>query len=141
MGYGSIARILTRAAIVAAVLPAAIFPAFAQQPSWRAASRAGDQQAFIDTTSIRRTGDRVRFLREIRMSGIRQFQGGERYDRIGAVIEVDCQARTLVTISLYAKLGDATIASGDGDDEIEPVRPGTNADTDLRAACFNQWPE
>lgn len=117
------------------------FPATAQQQTWREASSSGDRTAFIDTASIQREGDKVRFWREVRSSAPMRFDSGESYDRLGAHMEVDCRARTLVNLEVYAKLGDQVIASGAGGGGVEAVAEGSTADTDLRAACFNEWPD
>lgn len=128
------------AAAVAAALVTLGFPASAQQQGWRPASSNGEQRAYIDTASIRRDGDLVRFTREIRMGRIHQFGSGARYDILGALMEVDCRARTLRSLEGYLKLGDAVVLREEGDGGMEPVRPGTTADTDLRAVCFDDWP-
>lgn len=127
------------ASALAAMFLAAM-PAAAQQRNWRAASSAGSQRAFIDTASIARDGDKVRFMREIRMDEPRQFDSGQRYDRIGSLIEADCRARTLQSLEIYASLGEEVIVRGEGDREVDTVQAGSTADTDLRAACFDEWP-
>ncbi|HYD14691.1 MAG TPA: surface-adhesin E family protein [Allosphingosinicella sp.] len=136
---GQILKSAMPAAACLAALLATALPASAQE-SWRPASRAGQQRAFIDTSSLRRTGDKVRFRREIRMGETRSFSDGTRYDRIGSFMEMDCRARTLQTLEAYAMLGAAVVVRQDGDGQIEPVRAGSTADADLRAACFNEWP-
>lgn len=132
-------RAISAVALLAALFALAI-PASAQQQSWRPASRAGERQAFIDTSSIRRDGDRVRFVREIRGGEISQLQSGERFNVIGAVMEVDCRARTLRNLELYIRLDEAMVGRAEANGNVEPVQPGSTADTDLRAACFNEWP-
>jgi hypothetical protein len=124
--------------VVALVAPA--FPASAHQESWRPASSNGTAQAYIDASSMRRDGDRVRFVREVRMGSVQQFEDGRRYDVLGALMEVDCRARTLRNLEGYARLGNATVATEFSDGNAEPVQPGSTADTDFRAACFNEWP-
>lgn len=117
----------------------ASLPATAQQQSWRQSSTSGEQTAYIDTATIRRDGDKVRFWREVRSAAPMTFETGERFDRLGAHMEVDCRARTLVNLEVYAKLGEEEIGRGPGDGAVEPIADGSTADTDLRAACFNQW--
>ncbi len=125
------------AAALAASMP---FPASAQPQTWRQGSSSGGQAAFIDTASIERAGDKVRFWREVRTAQPALFESGERYDRIGSLLEVDCRARTLRNLRIYAKLGDTLIFESGEASELEAVEAGTTADTDLRAACFNEWP-
>lgn len=127
--------LLPLAAAMLAPLPAA-----AQQQTWRQASSSGDRTAYIDTASIQRDGDKVRFWREVRSPAPVRFDSGESFDRLGARMEVDCRARTLVNLEVYAKLGDQLVVSGAGDGTVEPIETGSTADTDLRAACFNEWP-
>ena len=115
-------------------------PASAHQENWRPASSNGTAQAYIDTSSMRRDGDRVRFVREVRMGSVQQFEDGRRYDVLGALMEVDCRARTLRNLEGYARLGSETVATEFSDGNVDPVQPGSTADTDLRAACFNEWP-
>lgn len=127
-------------AALALVLIAQALPAAAQQANWRRGSSAGGQSVLIDTTSIQRDGDKVRFMRELRLRETRQLEGGASYDRIGALMEADCRGRTLRALEIAAKMGETTVFSGEGDGEADPARPGSTADIDLRAVCFNEWP-
>lgn len=126
-----------------AALPVAIVAAPPQQPSWRAMSGSGED-AYIDTASIARDGDRVRFWREIRLGApVEGGPGGQAYDRIGGRMEVDCRARTMRTLEMYTKLGGRTTSSSPASGEglrPEAVRRGGSAEADLRAVCLNQWP-
>lgn len=125
-------------AAIALSLPA---PAAAQQaPNWRAASSGNAQAAFIDTNSIVRSGDKVRIVREVRSREPMAFDDGTRFDSLGSLIEFDCRANTLRTIEVWVRLGSRELVRGPGDNQIDAVRPGTTAATDLRAACFDEWP-
>lgn len=129
------------AALSATLLATGVASAQQQQHYWRPASSAGDGRAFIDTLSIQRTGDQVRFLREIRFNPARQFDDGQQFDRLGAVMEFDCRAHTLRNISLYSKLGDRVITEApSSSSDAEPIDAGTTAETDFRAVCLDQWP-
>ncbi len=82
----------------------------------------------------------MRFWREVRSASPRTFQGGERYDRLGARVEVDCRARTMSSLEVYAKLGDRVIGGGAASGRVDPIEAGSTADSDMRAVCFNDWP-
>jgi hypothetical protein len=47
---------------------------------------------------------------------------------------------TLRAIRMRASLGATLLASGDTDEPAQNAAPGTTAETDLRSACFNDWP-
>ena len=70
----------TKGSIV--VLAAALAASPAQAQNWRASSKAAGASAFIDTGSIRRDGDRVTFLREVRFAEPRTLQGEVLFDRL-----------------------------------------------------------
>lgn len=128
-------RILVTAAWIAIGLAS---PAAAE--TWRASSSTDEAAGFIDVESIRREGDRASFWREIRWPEVRSMSDGRRYDRIAAHYEADCRGRTLQLTAFRTKLGAEVVLSHDGRGEVEAVTPGTAADTDLRAACFDEWP-
>jgi hypothetical protein len=130
-----------RAAIAAAASAAALLAAPAAAQTWRASSSTDDARAFIDTETIRREGDRVLFWREVRWPKARQLDSGLRYDRIAAHYEGDCRAMTLRTVEVARKLRDRVVLADEFRGELEIVRPGTTAETDIRAACFGEWPE
>lgn len=108
--------------------------------TWRASSKGQGAAAYIDTDSIQRSGDEVRFRRELRWDEPRTFENGTRFDRIAALYVADCRAMTLRAINMSAALGDKVLFSGDSNEAAEKAAPGTTAETDLRSACFNQWP-
>ncbi len=137
MNFVSMVRILLPGVILTAVLP--VLPAAAQQASWRASSSSGDQSAFIDTASITRDGDRVRFLREVRGT-TRSFPDGRRYDRLGSRMEIDCRAGTARNLELYANLGETTVAREAVGDDAQTIQSGSTLDADRRAVCANEWP-
>lgn len=128
----------TKILAVAALL-APVAAASAQAPEWRLASSDGDNQAFIDTASIRRDGDKVRFWREIRTPEPVTLEGGLRFDRLGSLGEVDCRARTRRTLELYAKLDGEEIARGEDTGEVEPIVPASTGETEMRAVCLGEW--
>lgn len=150
MFQGSVARRLTAAFSFIAALALPALPAGAQQPqegalpqggTWRQASGSGGQSGYIDTASMQRTGDRIRFWREIRTREPQNFRDGQSFDRLGASIEVDCRARTFRTIELYAKLGEQLVGRTDAEDrEAREVPAGTTTEAEFRAVCFNEWP-
>jgi hypothetical protein len=120
-------------AVLAAAAPA-------QAETWRSSSSGMGAVAYIDTDSIRRDGDRVSFWREVRWPEARTLDSGGRFDRIAARYEGDCRAMTLRPIEIRAKLAGEIVFSGDSTAEVETPPPGTNGHTDLRAACFGDWP-
>ena len=123
---------------IALGLLAAAAPARAE--TWRASSSDGNASAFIDADSIVRTGDQVRFRRELRWPEVRLLGNRLRYNRLLADYEGDCRAMTLRSLSVAAKLDDEVVLAGEGSGEIEQARPGSTAEVDLRSACFGEWP-
>jgi hypothetical protein len=124
--------------LIAAVSLGLASPAPAE--NWRASSGGQGATAYIDTDSIQRSGDEVRFWREVRWPAPRAFEDGTRYDRIGALYVADCRAMTLRAIRMRAALGATILAEGDTEEPTQNAGPGTTAETDLRSACFNDWP-
>jgi len=134
----SAARGAIGASVLSILLLASIPPVAAQQRTWRSSSHQGGDRTFIDTSSIRRDGAKVRFLRELRFA---EPQGvGSGFDRLLSLIEVDCEARTIQTLERTVKLGEEVVASGSDYEDPQPVRRRTTADVDLRAVCFDDWP-
>lgn len=124
-----------------AVLAFALAGTAAAQPqNWRASSASDEAQGYIDTDSIDREGDRVRFWREIRFGQVQSTDSGERFDRIAAHYEGDCRLKTLRSMTLRVRLGGRLVFEGEDTGETEAVSPGSAGDADLRAACFNEWP-
>lgn len=117
---------------------AAAAPAHAE--SWRLSSRSGAASAYIDADSIRRDGDRVTFVREVRWPEPRTLQGDKRFDRMRAVYEAGCKAMTLQSLAIEARLGDAVLLSAGERGKLETVQPGSTAAADLAAACHGRWP-
>jgi len=127
-----------RALGLAVAILAAAGPAGAE--TWRSASSGLGATAYIDTDSIRRDGDRISFWRELRWREVRALDSGRRFDRLAALYEGDCRAMTLRPIEIRARLGETVVLSGRSGGEVENPPPGTNGHTDLRAACFGDWP-
>lgn len=134
-------RIVAWAAFLAApaLVVAAADPAGAQERAWRRSSASPGAAAFIDTRSIRREGDRVRFDRELRFDPPRTFSNGAPFDRILAREEGDCKARTLREGAMTVRLGDKVVVQFSSKGKTEAVVPDSNADIDLQAACFGKW--
>ena len=127
-----------RGSAIAIAMLAAATPAAAE--NWRASSSTGpDAAAFIDTDSIRRSGDRVTFWREVRWAEPRTLPGGTRFDRVATHYEADCRAMTLQSMRMRALMGADAIFDDSERGEIERITEGTTAHTDLRAACFDEW--
>ena len=122
------------------VLVAALAAAPAAAENWRASSKTGDAAAYIDTDSIRRTGDRVTFVRELRFEAPRPLGENLKFDRLQALYDGDCKAMTLQSIELRAKLADTIVLSAAERGKVDSAKPGSTAETDLKAACFDQWP-
>lgn len=113
----------------------------AHAENWRRSSGTDEANAYIDTETIRRSGDRVTFAPEIRWPGPRQLSDGKAYDRIAAIYEGDCAAMTVRLVRFQVKLRTSIVVAGDGTGEIEPAAPGSTVEGDLRAACRGQWPD
>lgn len=130
---------MTGAKIAVAVAALAAAPAAAE--SWRLSSGDGEARAYIDTDSLRREGDRVTFWREVRWPEVRSLDSGLRFDRIAALYEGDCRAMTLRSLRISARLQAAEVYAAEDEGETEPALPGSNAEGDLRSACFGDWPD
>jgi hypothetical protein len=66
---------------------------------------------------------------------------GERFDRMEALIEVQCRAKTYRYLRQRAKLGDVLIYDGkDPENSAQAIEPGSTVDAELRAVCFDDWP-
>jgi hypothetical protein len=114
-------------------------PALAEK--WREAASSGDVVGYIDTDAIKRKGDKIRFWSEVRFPEPQTAPTGHRFDRMAALIEVDCRAKTYRSLRNRANLGDRLIYEGKvANDSADPVTPGTNADVELRSVCFDDWP-
>jgi hypothetical protein len=107
---------------------------------WRASSSAGKVIAYIDTDAIRRKGDDVWFWRELRWPETQTLENGVRYDRAAAQFKADCRTMTFVSLRNRLNLGDRLLFDGkDDNDEVHVAEPGSTAEADLRAVCFNDW--
>lgn len=129
-----------RRAISAITLLLAMASAPARSENWRESSSMGDVVGYVDTDGIKRDGDKVRFWTEVRFPQPQTAPTGERFDRMAALVEINCRAKTYRHLRNRANLGDRLIYEGKVPKEPpEPVRPGTNADFELRAVCFDDW--
>lgn len=108
--------------------------------NWRPSSGTGEVIAYIDTDAIRRKGDEVRFWRQLRLPEPRTGPGGVRFDRAAALFKANCRTMTFQSLRNRASLGGRQVFDGkDDNDEIHQAEPGSNAEADLRAACFDDW--
>lgn len=113
-------------------------PALAE--NWRKAGSMGDVVGYVDTDDIKRDGDKVRFWTQIRYPEPQGLPSGHRFDRMAALVEIDCTAKTYRTLRTRANLGDRLVYSGKvRKDPLSPVRPGTNVDAQRRAVCLDDW--
>lgn len=130
-----------KATVAVLVLSLAPGPALAQpEPTWRQASGGDGLTAYLNTSSISRTGDKAQVWRELRSVQPRPLGTDGQYDTIGSLIEFDCRGKTLRTLRVYVKLGGRTIVEGPEEGGVEPIAHGSTAETDFRAVCFNEWP-
>ena len=124
--------------VVPLLLALASSPALSE--TWRKSSSTGGGAGYIDTDAIERDGDNIRFWTEIRFPEAQAAPTGHRFDRMGALVEIDCREKTYRTLRNRANLGDRLIYQGKvPKDAPNPIRPGTNVDAQLRAVCFNDW--
>jgi hypothetical protein len=131
------AEALAAALLLAA--PADAQPAPAPQPNWRVSARDSDFSDVIDTASIRRDGDKVRFTYESRFASPR-VNDGTTFDTLGVTEEMDCRARTTRLVELYFVLAGRELrrAQSNGAD-VMAVEPGTLLDAHYQAVCLNRW--
>jgi len=130
-----------RCAIFAITLLLAVASSQARSENWRESSSIDDVVGYIDTEGIKRHGDQVRFWMEVRFPEPQTAPTGHRFDRMAALVEINCRAKTYRHLRNRANLGDRLIYEGKvPNDPAEPVTPGTNADFELRAVCFDDWP-
>jgi hypothetical protein len=138
MRLGASAR--AAAATLLLVLVSGAVPAAAQTENWRPSSRGGVARGYIETNSISRDGDIVRFWREIRFPSSRMLGSDVTYDRLAALYEGDCRGETLRPLSVRARLGERIVWKDEEAGEADRVERGSAGYVDLRAACFNEWP-
>ena len=121
-------------------LSLALSSSMAQSENWRVSSSGNGAVAYIDTDSIQPKGDRVRFWRELRWPEPQLMPSGTSYDRLAGLFEADCRARTLRSLRNRLRLGTRVVFDAkDRNDAPDVMKPGSNGETDLRAACFNEW--
>lgn len=114
-------------------------PALSQ--TWRQVSKVGQVLGYIDTDSLKRDGDKVRFRMEVRFPITQGTPAGRRYDRIASLVEIDCRVKTYRLLRIGAKVGEISVFGGKSPDRsANPIRPGTAADDEMRAVCSDQWP-
>ena len=113
-------------------------PAGASAENWRVASADEQSVQYIDADTIDRSGERIRFIREIRLDRP-QFVEGFRFDRVIQLAEVSCSQRLLYPLSTTAWLDDRQVHSEGPWDDAEAMRPGTNLGGTHDAVCSNRW--
>jgi hypothetical protein len=120
------------------LLTAASAPALSE--NWRATGSTGGAVGYVDTDSVKRQGDEVRFWTEIRYSEPQSLPAGKLFDRMAALVEIDCRAKTYRSVRIRANLGGRLVHQGKiPNDRPDPVRPGTNIDAQMRAVCLGDW--
>lgn len=108
--------------------------------TWREVAKVNDVSGYIDTDDIKRDGDKVRFWMELRLPAPRTAPTGERFDRMAAMVEINCRSKTYRALRYRASMDGRTIHEGKSPGRsARPVRPGTAADNEMRAVCFNDW--
>lgn len=129
-----------RGKVIALVLLVAMLGSPARSENWRPSSGTGEVIAYIDTDAIRRKGDEVRFWRQLRLPEPQTLPNGARFDRAAALFKANCRTMTFQSLRNRAHLGDRLLFDGKDDNhEIHTAEPGSNAEADLRAACFDDW--
>jgi hypothetical protein len=130
-----------RQAIFAVPLLVAMGSSPALSENWRQMGTIGDSIGYIDRDSIKRSGDKVRFWREVRRPEPETAPTGHRFDSSAVLIEVNCRAKMFRYLRQRAKLGDRIIYDAkDPNDALQAIGPGSVIDTELRAVCFDEWP-
>lgn len=125
--------------VVPLVLAMVSSPALSE--NWRQMGTVGNSVGYIDMDSIKRSGDKVRFWRDVRSPEPETAPTGHRFDSRAVLIEVNCRAKMFRYLRLRAKLGNRLIYDAkDPNDSLQAARPGSVIDTELRAVCFNDWP-
>ncbi|MEA3051853.1 MAG: hypothetical protein QOG72_756 [Sphingomonadales bacterium] len=109
--------------------------------NWRQLSGGSDGGSYIDTDAITRKGDKSRYWREVRFPEPQTAPTGDRFNRMAALIEVNCRAKTFRYLRQRANLGDVVIYDEkDQDDSRQAIEPGSYVHAELRAVCFGEWP-
>ena len=121
-------------------------PASAER--WRIVARAGEVTSYVDMTSVRRLGNRVRYWAEIRYPSA-QPGGTVRFERIGYfqervpiyfdrvryLIEADCIERQYRVVRSRSLFEGRIIRSDGSDGASHRAARGTLADIVLDVAC------
>lgn len=108
--------------------------------NWREVAKNGGVAGYIDMDAIKRDGDKVRYWLELRLPEAQTAPTGERFDRMAAMVEINCRTKSYLSLRNRANLGDRLIYKGKTPfAEVRTVQPGTPADAELRAVCFGDW--
>ena len=127
----------------AAALACGVVPAAAEAQTWRQAARGDSGTEYIDTDSIVRSGETVRYSRETRLFRPDRVSSGIRYDTLAVDYRADCTRRTHNALRTTARLKGVTIISftaeeAGGEDEQKAL-PGSVAEGVLNAVCDGEW--
>jgi hypothetical protein len=126
--------------ILVLALPLTLLASPALSENWRLVSKVADIPGYIDTDSLKRDGDKIRFRLEMRFPETQGTPAGRRYDRIASTVEIDCRAKTYRILRIGAKVGEISVFGGKSPDKsVNPVRPGTAVDDEMRAVCSDDW--
>jgi hypothetical protein len=114
---------LVAAALQAAVPHTAAPPGAAE--NWVEVGSNEQRRAWIDTGGLRRDGDLVRVSGRIRFAEVDEAGA----QRLTYENEIDCAARTWRVLSFTATAPDGSVVTRAADlgEQLEPIRPGTNA--------------
>jgi hypothetical protein len=113
-------------------------PALAE--NWREVSNRDAVVSYIDADAIKRDGDKVRFWVEMRLPEAQTAPTGERFDRIAAMVEINCRTKSYLSLRNRANLGNRLIYQGKTPfASVRTVQPDTPAAAELRAVCFDDW--
>ena len=129
-----------RARVIASSLLIMLSASPALAENWREVSNRDAVVSYIDADAIKRDGDKVRFWMELRLPQVQTAPTGERFDRMAAMVEINCRAKTYRSLRQRANLGDRLIHEGKSPvNSARAVTPGTPGDAELRAVCFDDW--
>ncbi len=107
---------------------------------WREVAKKDGVAGYIDTDAIKRDGDKIRYWLELRLPEPQTAPTGERFDRLATMVEINCRTKSYLSLKNRANLGNRLIYQGKTPfAEVRTVQPGTPADAELRAVCFNDW--
>jgi hypothetical protein len=115
---------LVAAAALQAAAPPAVPPPGAAA-NWVEIGSTEQRRAWIDAGGLRRDGDLVRVSGRIRFAAVDETGA----QRLTYENEIDCAARTWRVLNFTATAPDGSVVTRADDlyEQLEPIRPGTNA--------------